>query len=208
MIPQTKTSAVRLAIATRGLRSIADAAYRVIAGRHRTPKPRSMSAIKSNQGASCARKKKVVSQTKLGRPALGIKIVLKLKARQHQQLSPMRIRSRPAAIRAAPYVYRDQTAIVPERTRAVFVNCYATASARSVCLIDVGSNPSKFVQHVSILFRGGGPGVTEVSELETFHAFCRRIWLCKQSSQLLRKQLRRSLRIAWFDRHASHERAR
>jgi len=39
-----------------------------------------MSAIQSNQGASCTRKKKVVSQTKLGRPAVGIKIVLKLKA--------------------------------------------------------------------------------------------------------------------------------
>lgn len=44
------------------------------------PKPRSMSAIQSNQGASCTRKKKSVSRTKLGRPALGIKIVLKQKA--------------------------------------------------------------------------------------------------------------------------------
>jgi len=88
-----ETSAVRIAIATRGLRSIAGAAYRAVAGRRRVPKPRSMSAIQSNQGASCTRKKKVVSQTKLGRPALGKRIVLELKAL-----------ATPAAIANAPMI--------------------------------------------------------------------------------------------------------
>ncbi len=47
-----------------------------------------------------------------------------------------------------------------------------------------------------------------MSELETFHTFRRRIRLRKQSSHLLRKQLRRSLWIARIDQRAGHERAR